>query len=75
VGRIVGRTKLYNDLNLLLAGKESVNIVIILNWKKVQPNRVSGTVELFRRGRNGIPRLEQSEVCSKDLINSFHTNS
>jgi aryl carrier-like protein len=58
------KEQLHNDMNLLLVGGNgSVKIVIIIKWTKLQGGRVSGTVELFMRDRNGMPRLEQSEVC------------
>jgi hypothetical protein len=59
-------TRLYNDMNLLLVGNGSLRVVIIVKWRKLQGNRVSGTVELFLRDRNGIPRLEQSETVFPD---------
>jgi hypothetical protein len=59
-------TRLYNDMNLLLVGNGSVRVVIIVKWGKLQGNRVSGTVELFMRDRNGVPRLEQSETVFPD---------
>jgi hypothetical protein len=59
---------------LLVGGNGSIKVVIIVKWTKLQGGRVSGTVELFMRDRNGIPRLEQSEVCSRLLINILHTS-
>jgi hypothetical protein len=57
----------------ILGGNGSIRVVIIVKWRKLQGNCVSGTVELFTRDRNSMPRLEQSEVCSRHLINVSHT--
>ncbi|TQB70096.1 hypothetical protein MPDQ_000970 [Monascus purpureus] len=57
------KEQLRNDMNLLLmGGNGSVKIFIIVKWTKLQGARVSGTVELFMRYQNGMPRLEQSEI-------------
>lgn len=56
-------TRIYNNMNLLLMGGDgSIRVVIIVKWRKLQGG-VSGTVELFNRDRNDMPRCEQSEVC------------
>ncbi|KAF9250119.1 hypothetical protein DTO027I6_319 [Penicillium roqueforti] len=48
-------------MNLLLMGGDgSIRVVIIVKWRKLQGG-VSGTVELFNRDRNDMPRCEQSE--------------
>lgn len=44
-----------------------IRVVIIVKWRELQGNCVSGTVELFMRNRNSIPRLEQSEVFPEML--------
>lgn len=68
------KEQLRNDMNLLLmGGNGSVKIFIIVKWTKLQGARVSGTVELFMRYQNGMPRLEQSEVYLRHLINGSHT--
>lgn len=51
------------DLSLV-GGNGSINVVIIVQWSRLQ-ERVSGTVELFVRDKNGMPTLQQSEVCSR----------
>jgi hypothetical protein len=58
---------------LLVGGNGSIKVVIIVKWKELQGDRVSRTIELFMSDRNGMPRLEQSEVCSRLLINVSHT--
>lgn len=65
----------YNDMNLLLVGGDSsVKIVIIIKWAKLKGGCVSGIVELFKNDRNGMPRLDQSEVCPRILTNISHPN-
>lgn len=65
------KERLYNDMNLLLVGGSgSVSVVIIVKWTKLQA-RVSGVAELFVRDRNGIPILQQTEVCLRYLINVY----
>ncbi|KAF7114477.1 hypothetical protein CNMCM5793_008781 [Aspergillus hiratsukae] len=56
------KERFYNDMDLLLVGGSgSTNVVIIVIWTRLGA-RVSGTVELFMRDQNGIPRLDQSET-------------
>jgi hypothetical protein len=63
-----------NDMNLLLVGGNGlIRVVLVVKWRRRQGNRVSGTVELFMRDRQGMPQLRQTEVCSKLLINLSHT--
>ncbi|PKX89817.1 uncharacterized protein P174DRAFT_378604 [Aspergillus novofumigatus IBT 16806] len=53
---------LRNGMDLsLVGGNGSTNVVIIVEWTKLQ-ERVSGTVELFVRDTNGMPTLQQSET-------------
>ncbi|GFF53403.1 hypothetical protein IFM58399_09563 [Aspergillus lentulus] len=52
---------LRNGMDLsLVGGNGSINVVIIVQWTRLQ-ERVSGTVELFVRDKNGMPTLQQSE--------------
>ncbi|KKK25591.1 hypothetical protein AOCH_000088 [Aspergillus ochraceoroseus] len=54
---------LLDGMNMLLVGGDgSIKVVIIVEWTRLQGGRVSGTVELFMRDRNGMPRLVQSET-------------
>ncbi|KAJ5622583.1 hypothetical protein N7528_005815 [Penicillium herquei] len=53
----------HDDMNLLLVGGEgAIKIVLLVKWTRIQGNLVSGTIELFARDRDGMPRLRQSEV-------------
>jgi hypothetical protein len=53
---------------LLIGGNSSTRVVIIVKWIKLTGGSVSGTVELFIRDRNGMPTLQQSEVCPKYML-------
>jgi hypothetical protein len=66
-------TNILNDRDLLLVGGNgSTKVIIIVTWTR-SPGCVSGKVELFTHDRNGIPKLDQSEVCSRLFINVSHT--
>ncbi|GAM40973.1 hypothetical protein TCE0_041r13735 [Talaromyces pinophilus] len=55
--------RLRDDMNLWLVGSSETNIVIILKWRRVANTiQVKGDLEVYRRDRNGIPSLQQSEV-------------
>ncbi|GIK02050.1 hypothetical protein Aspvir_006093 [Aspergillus viridinutans] len=57
------KEQLYKGMELLLVGGNgSTNVVMIVQWTRLEEARVSGTVELFVRDENGIPKLEQSET-------------
>lgn len=56
-------TRLRADMNLWLVGSSDTNVVIILKWRRVANTvQVKGDLEVYRRDRNGIPFLQQSEV-------------
>ncbi|GFF34895.1 hypothetical protein IFM46972_04386 [Aspergillus udagawae] len=57
------KEQLHKGMELLLVGGNgSTNVVIIVQWTRLQEARVSGTVELFVRDSNGMPTLQQSET-------------
>ncbi|GFF82790.1 hypothetical protein IFM61606_02540 [Aspergillus udagawae] len=57
------KEQLHKGMGLLLVGGNgSTNVVIIVQWTRLQGARVSGTVELFVRDSNGMPTLQQSET-------------
>jgi hypothetical protein len=63
------KEQLHKGMELLLVGGNgSTNVVIIVQWTRLQGARVSGTVELFVRDSNGMPTLQQSEVYSRYII-------
>lgn len=50
-------------MSLWLVGSAETNVVIILKWRRVANTiQVKGDLEVYRRDRNGIPSLNQSEV-------------
>lgn len=54
---------LREDMNrLLVGGNGNIKIVIIIKWTKEKNGHVSGILELYRNDRQGIPRLQQTEV-------------
>ena len=68
------RDQFHNDMNLLLVGPNgAIKVVIIVKWQKLQGARLSGTVELLKRDRYAMPGLEQTVVCSRQLVSSPHT--
>lgn len=63
----VGWSESYDDLcgdmnRLLVGGNGDIKIVIIIKWTKERNGHISGILELYRIDRQGIPRLEQTEV-------------
>jgi hypothetical protein len=73
VGWSESQPQLYNDINLLLVGSGSIRVVILVKWSMLQGGRVSGVAEVFMRDRNGVPKLVQSEVCSRLLVSLSYT--
>jgi hypothetical protein len=63
----------HNDMDLLLAGSRATRVVILIKWNKRQGGRVAGIAEVFTKDQFGVPQLDQSEVCSRHLINLSYT--
>lgn len=58
-----GRPRLMDGMNLWLVGSNGgVNAVILLKWSQDASSMVHGGIELYTRGRDGIPARQQSEV-------------
>lgn len=72
-GWFESNTKLFDDdINkLLVGGNGAIDLVALLKWRKLSDNRVSGTIELYKRDNANIARLIQQEVCSRQLQHSI----
>ncbi|KAJ6120433.1 hypothetical protein N7523_004713 [Penicillium sp. IBT 18751x] len=63
VGWSESYTDLLADMNkLLIGGNGAIKIVLLVKWTKHTNGSVSGTLELYRNDRQGIPKLRQTEV-------------
>ncbi|CEO60493.1 hypothetical protein PMG11_05118 [Penicillium brasilianum] len=63
----VGWSESYNDLlddmnKLLVGGNGDIKAVILIKWTQHSNQTVSGILELYRLDRQGIPKLDQTEI-------------
>lgn len=56
-------TRLLEDMNhLFLASNGDIKVIMLVKFRKLTGNRAKGHVEFYRRDRNGIPDLQQTEI-------------